>query len=81
MLTAYMNRGGFGQGREVVGGGGGGRWWGRWWGWGTVGCHKRSGLRPPETTAPTADDFAQKHNRIIAAMGQLESLSGMCCKS
>ena len=47
MLTAYMNRGGFGRG-------GGG------WGWGTVGCHKRSGLRPPETTAPTADDFAQK---------------------
>lgn len=47
----------------------------------TAGCHKRSGLRPPETTAPTADDFAQKHNRIIAAMGQLESLSGMCCKS
>ena len=69
MLTACMNRGGFGQGK------------GRWWGWGTVGCHKRSGLRPPETTAPTADDFAQKHNRIIAAMGQLESLSGMCCKS
>ena len=65
-----MNRGGFGRGGE-----------GEVVGVGSVGCHKRSGLRPPETTAPTADDFAQKHNRIIAAMGQLESLSGMCCKS
>lgn len=65
-----MNRGVFGRG----GGGGGG-------GGGLLGVTNVAALRPPETTAPTADYFAQKHNRITAAMDQLESLSGMCCKS